>query len=121
MFDRKQVLYASVRVQKSNLRSNWQQKCNTISVQHDLRVVCIRRCETFMTNDCYPMLAEKWVQLERLEIVCSDISDAGVLAIHHHCKQLKALHFDKTPNISRDMRDQLPHLFPGVKFEPFRF
>jgi hypothetical protein len=82
----------------------------------NLRGVQIWNCP-LVTDDSYHMLAEKWTQLERLEIMASDISDAGVLAIHRHCKQLKSLYFARTPNISKDMRAQLFHLFRGVKFE----
>jgi hypothetical protein len=86
----------------------------------NLRDICIQKCP-LVTDDSYLMLAEKWTHLERLDIIDSDISDASVLAIHHHCKQLKTLYFNKTPNISEDMRAQLPHLFPAVKFEPINF
>ncbi len=85
-----------------------------------LRTVQIVECE-LITDDSYPMLATKWTQLERLDIQESDIRDASVLAIHHHCKQLKTLYFDDTPNISEVMQAQLPTLFCGVIFDNVSF
>jgi hypothetical protein len=81
----------------------------------NLRTVCIDDCP-LVTDDSYFMLAEKWAQLERLDIRNSAISDASVLAIHDHCKQLKTLCFDETPKIYCDLRANLSYFFPGVKF-----
>ena len=108
-----------------NLVSLYLEECTNIS--GNPLVTMVRKCPMLssvtivfcvrVTDDWFTILAEKWTRLESLDVQNSYISDASVLAIYHHCKNLRRLHFEFTSRISAGLETRLPLMFAGVVFE----